>query len=362
MAPLITSVAKGARRAAYGAAQAARVLWYTGHYAYGRRLMGPLTEPGEAPYAEEFGPLDRERLKDSFRALFRDDWKNIETGVYNFPDDLRRPPSIAKLWRQSRDYLRDAQMVARRKHARGHSEVLTETARENYPRYYLQNFHYQTDGWLTETSAERYEMQVETLFTGAAGAMRRQTLPFIRDALKGRDVATASLLDLGAGTGGFLATVKSNWPQLNVTALDLSPAYLNKARASLGRWKDVEYVQANAEETGLPDASFDIVTAVYLFHEIPPAVRQTVAAEAARLLKPGGVFILADTIQYGDEPGFDILLENFPRGFHEPYYDSFCRTDLDALMQEKGMAPAGEKVAFLTKVKAFLKHSGDAAP
>ena len=51
------------KRAVYGAAQAARVLWYTGHYAAGRRLMGPLTEPGEAPYAEEFSPLDRHRLK-----------------------------------------------------------------------------------------------------------------------------------------------------------------------------------------------------------------------------------------------------------------------------------------------------------
>ena len=61
MAPLNAMIANSAKRAAYGAAQAARVLWYTGHYAYGRRLMGPLTEPGQAPYAEEFGPLDRER-------------------------------------------------------------------------------------------------------------------------------------------------------------------------------------------------------------------------------------------------------------------------------------------------------------
>ncbi|MEM9619337.1 MAG: class I SAM-dependent methyltransferase [Pseudomonadota bacterium] len=355
MPPLITPLAKGAKRAAYGAAQAARVLWYTGHYAYGRRLMGPLTEPGSAPYAEEFGPLDRERLKTSFRELFRDDWKNIETGAYKFPDELRRPPSFPNLWRQSRDYLRDAEKVARRKHAHGHSEVLTDAQKESFPRYYLQNFHYQTDGWLTESSAERYDMQVETLFTGAAGAMRRQALPFIGAALAERDVATASLLDLGSGTGQFLSTVKDNWPTLSVTALDLSPAYLNKTRASLGRWKDITYVQANAEETGLPDASFDVITAVYLFHELPPAVRKTITAEIARLLKPGGVLVLVDTIQYGDEPGFDILLENFPRGFHEPYYDSYCRTDLDALMGEHGLKRSDEKVAFLSKVVSFRR-------
>ena len=355
MAPLTSSLANGAKRAAYGAAQAARVLWYTGHYAYGRRLMGPLTEPGSAPYAEEFGSLDRERLKQSFRELFRDDWKNIEAGAYKFPAELRRPPSFPHLWRQSRDYLRDAEKVARRKHAHGHSEVLTEAQKENFPRYYLQNFHYQTDGWLTEGSAERYDMQVETLFTGSAGAMRRQALPFIGAALADRDVATASLLDLGSGTGQFLKMVKENWPALHTTALDLSPAYLNKTRASLGRWKGITYVQANAEETGLPDASFDVITAVYLFHELPPAVRKTITREIARLLKPGGTLVLVDTIQYGDEPGFDILLGNFPRGFHEPYYDSYCRTDLDALMGECGLERIDDKVAFLTKAVGFRK-------
>ena len=351
----VSVITNNAKRAAYGAAQAARVLWYTGHYAAGRRLMGPLTEPGAAPYAEEFGPLDRQRLKDSFRTLFRDDWKNIESGKYKMPLELRRAPSPAKLIKQSRDYLRDAKKVARRKAERAHSEVLSDATREKFPRYYLQNFHYQTDGWLTAASAERYDMQVETLFTGAGGAMRRAALPLIGEALETRDTATARLLDLGCGTGGFLADVKDNWPNLNVAALDLSPAYLGKARASLGRWKDVAFVEANAEQTGLDGASCDVITAIYLFHELPPAARKNVAAEIARLLKPGGALVLLDTIQFGDEPGFDILLENFPRGFHEPYYDSFCRTDLEALFSEVGMDRGAEKLAFLSKASVFHK-------
>ncbi|WP_425409747.1 class I SAM-dependent methyltransferase [Hyphococcus sp.] len=355
MAALISAMSNSAKRVAYGASQAARVLWYTGHYAYGRRLMGPLTDPGQAPYAEEFGPLDRKRLKEAFKELFRRDWKNIEAGVYKLPVDMRQPPSFAKLWKQSRDYLRDSEKVARRKAARGHSEVYSQAQKEKFPRYYLQNFHYQTDGWLSESSADRYDMQVETLFTGAAGAMRRQSLPFVRKALEGKDAASARLLDLGSGTGRFLGDVKDNWPALGVTALDLSPAYLGKARNALGRWKDVTYLQAPAENTSLEDGSFDIVTAVYLFHELPPKVRGEVAAEIARLLKPGGTLIQADTIQYGDEPGFDILLENFPRGFHEPYYDSYCRTDLGALFGEAGLEKQDERLAFLTKITTFRK-------
>ncbi|WP_411817269.1 class I SAM-dependent methyltransferase [Hyphococcus sp. DH-69] len=355
MAPLNTMIANGAKRAAYSASQAARVLWYTGHYAYGRRLMGPLTDPGDAPYAEEFGPLDRARLKTAFRELFQRDWKNIAEGEYRLPKESRQLPAVGRLWRESRDYLNDARKVARRKYARGHSEVLTETLREKFPRYYLQNFHYQTDGWLSESSAERYDMQVETLFTGAADAMRRQALPFVRRALAQRDIAQASFLDLGCGVGRFLETIKDNWPALPVTALDLSPAYLSKAQSRLGKFKHVRLVQEAAEKTGLRENSYDVITAVYLFHELPPSVRKEVMTEVARLLKPGGVMILVDTIQYGDEPGFDVLLENFPRGFHEPYYDSYCRTDLSALSAAVGLKKTEETVAFLTKVTAFEK-------
>lgn len=357
MAASAASLPQYAARAAYSASQLSRILWYTGHYAYGRRVMGPLTEPGDVPYAERSGPLDKKRMQAAFRELFEADWANIEQGIYKMPHELRGVPSPIRMFRKSRDYLRDAAKVARRKHEGAHSEVLTLKARDTYPRYYLQNFHFQSDGWLSQASADRYDMQVETLFTGAAGAMRRAALPHLRRALEGRDAASASLLDIGCGAGTFLHDVKDNWPHLRVSALDLSPAYLGKARARLGAWRDINYLQRDAEDTRLPDRSFDIITAVYLFHELPPKVRVAIAKEVARLLKPGGVFILADTIQYGDEPGMDILLENFPRGFHEPYYDSFCATDLPELFGGAGLEPAEETLAFLTKLSSFVKSA-----
>ncbi len=205
--------------------------------------MGPLTRPGEAPHADEFAPLDRERLKQSFRELFRADWRHIEAGEYKLPLELRRPPSLMKLARLSRDYLRDTEKVARRKFANGHSEVLRDDLKDKYPRYYLQNFHFQTDGWLSADSADIYDMQVETLFTGAASAMRRQALPFVRRAFKGRDPARVDILDLACGAGGFLEDVLDNWPDVRATALDLSPAYLGKARTRLARFRNVRFVE-----------------------------------------------------------------------------------------------------------------------
>ena len=218
MAAIEKQVMDGARRVAYGAAQAARIAWFTSHYALGRRLMGPLTAPGDAPYADEFEPLDQERLRCSFSHLFKREWQFIKDGVYKMPLEVRSRPRPLQAIRKSRDYLRDTRKVARRRAHSQNAEVNTAPNQEKYPRYYLQNFHFQSDGWLSAASAERYRMQVETLFTGAAGAMRRAALPYIRAHTEkvGRD---ARLLDLACGDGGFLRDVMDNFPNLQPTAL-----------------------------------------------------------------------------------------------------------------------------------------------
>ena len=39
------------------------------------------------------------------------------------------------------------------------------------------------------------------------------------------------------------------------------------------------------------------MTCVYLFHELPGDVRRAVAAEMMRVLRPGGLVVLVDSIQ-----------------------------------------------------------------
>jgi ubiquinone/menaquinone biosynthesis C-methylase UbiE len=68
----------------------------------------------------------------------------------------------------------------------------------------LQNFHFQSGGWMTDDSAERYDTQVEVLLNGAANATRRQALPQLHEAFAGRDQRKLQLLDIGCGTGRFL--------------------------------------------------------------------------------------------------------------------------------------------------------------
>ncbi|MEE9328918.1 MAG: class I SAM-dependent methyltransferase [Parvularculaceae bacterium] len=366
MANFITT---GAKRAAYSTAQAARIGWYSMHYIAGRHLVGPLTKPGEAPYASKSGSADLGVLRKSYHELFRREWQHIKNGAYKLPYELRRLPNPINLFKTSRAYLADTKTVARRGYAeKGHAQVLEVAgakAKETYPSYYLQNFHFQSDGWLSAQSAEIYDMQVETLFTGAGDTMRRQVLPFIHNELtaraaNGQATKDVQFVDLACGTGRLLSYVKDNWSDLPATAIDLSPDYLAQARKRLKRLLasqggGVTYLNAMAEKLPLADKSVDILMSVYLFHELPPKVRRSVAQEIARVLKPGGLYIHADTLQYGDASGLDILLENFPRGLHEPYFDSYCKEDLAVLFGDEGLKPEAEQWGFLTKVNAMRR-------
>jgi ubiquinone/menaquinone biosynthesis C-methylase UbiE len=73
------------------------------------------------------------------------------------------------------------------------------------------------------------------------------------------------------------------------------------------------------------DATCDAVTSIFMFHELPPEVRRIVFDECARVLKPGGRFVMLDSLQFGDRPDYNRLLDLFPQNYHEPHYDQHHR-------------------------------------
>jgi ubiquinone/menaquinone biosynthesis C-methylase UbiE len=328
-----------ATRTAYGARQLSRVAWYVGHsVAIGwlskeaRRRDGESTRP--RPQTEAPVP-DRKRLYADMASLFKLDLANVEAGIYPLPAD--HDGSLSTLLNRSWLFFEDLPDIHRRRESGQHSEVLTAETRGKRPLYYLQNFHFQSGGYMTDDSAQRCDTQVEVLFNGTANATRRQALPQLHEVFAGRDQRRLRLLDVGCGTGRFLDFVKQAWPRLPAVGLDMSEAYVREAKRHLTRWSRINLVVGNGESIPVPDGSQDAVTSIFVFHELPPYVRRIVFREFARVLKPGGRVVLVDSLQRGDEPDYEGLLELFPQSFHEPYYTSYIEEDFGAIGRACGL-------------------------
>jgi SAM-dependent methyltransferase len=133
------------------------------------------------------------------------------------------------------------------------------------------------------------------------------------------DVGGRDVVDLGCGTGFFSARLKRAGAR-RVVGVDVTPAQLATAREmdqefGLG----LELVEANAEETGLPDASFDFALSAYGASIWCDPYRWV--PEAARLLRPGGelVFLRNATLAMlcaTDEGPTSQTLQRPQRGLH----------------------------------------------
>lgn len=335
-------------RTAYRWSQNLRLGWFGAQYALTRRLTDPIPLPAHLKGAM---PSARQLTADRAELIERD-LRNIDAGYYRLPHDLIDNPAAAV--RQSLAYFADLPNVNRRRRGEEGPEVATEEA-ERFPDYYRRTFHHQTDGYLSERSARLYDYQVEILFGGAADAMRRQALVPIHDVLRERRIADCRLIDIACGTGRFLTFVKDNYPRLAVTALDVSPYYLEEARRNLKPWSRVDFVEAAVETAALPAETYDIATCIYLFHELPAGLHAAAASAIAAMLKPGGLFVFLDSLQIGDRPEYDALLESFPFAFHEPYYADYLRQDLAGLFSAAGLTVEQVDLAYLSRVMMLRK-------
>lgn len=102
--------------------------------------------------------------------------------------------------------------------------------------------------------------------------------------------AEDSVVELACGTGRYSRLMAPKVASLLAT--DQAPRMLEQAEAKLKGFENVELQRADATDTGLPEASFDLAVMGNLLHVVPAP--EQVVAEAARLLKPGGRLIAVD--------------------------------------------------------------------
>ncbi len=322
------------------------------HKGLSTKLMEVIS-PGAIPPTS---PVSRRlllELKESMDELEKVDWMEAEQGIYP-KIQLFEAPWIKWASRYPMIWLDLPSTWARRKNRRV-QDIPKKIDKDLYPDYYLQNFHHQTDGYLSDHSAELYDLQVEILFNGTADSMRRRVLAPLRKGLDKFNLnksGNLKILDIATGTGRTLRQIQSAFPDAELLGLDLSASYLREASQSLNKREKrlAQLIRGNAENLPFKDNSFHGITCVFLLHELPKNARQNVINECWRVIEPGGVIVIADSIQIADSPSFTPIMENFHRVFHEPYYRDYISDNINARLETAGFNEISAKSHFMTRV------------
>ncbi len=217
------------------------------------------------------------------------------------------------------------------------------------PAYYQARFHAYDAGnlcWAAACEAEQATASMalrvwpsETLEPEQAQERLRQAIFAAIDPSLSAPVRRA--LDIGCSVGVGTLALK-HWldrregSDVAVEGLDLSPQMLAVARVRDPEGRIRAWHHAAAEASGLPEASFDLLTLQFVCHELPAPATRAVLAEAARLLRPGGVVALVD-----QDPDSEVI-RRLPAPIAtllkstEPYLEEYFGLDLPAALEQAG--------------------------
>ena len=213
-----------------------------------------------------------------------------------------------------------------------------------YPEYYLRPFHAYDQGdlsWDAAMEAEVAAYAVHARIWPEAGAQGDAKLrQSYHDVLKAQiNNEPKDILDLGCSVGMSTFALQTVYPQATVTGLDLSPYFLAVARYRSQPQPRINWIHAAAESTGLPDGSFDLISAFLMCHELPRTATRQIFQEACRLLRPEGHLAIMDMNPKSDAhakmpPYILTLLKST-----EPYLDDYFTFDIEQAFVDAGFAP-----------------------
>jgi len=114
------------------------------------------------------------------------------------------------------------------------------------------------------------------------------------------------VLDLACGTGTISRRLLERFPEARSIAVDIDPALLTIARATLGDDDRVRFVRADLADATwvrrLPETPVDAVLTATALHWLPEPVLRRVYRDLAGIVRPGGAVANADQMEPPDLP------------------------------------------------------------
>ncbi len=144
------------------------------------------------------------------------------------------------------------------------------------------------DSVSTSATRARYD-RIAPLYDVMQRMNERRFAPH-RVALWGR-VQGPRVLEVGVGTGMNIPLYPEG---VKVTAIDLSPRMLARARRRVPVDAPVELMEADVQRLPFPDGSFDTVVATFVFCSVPDPLLGL--GELRRVLVPGGQLLLMEHV------------------------------------------------------------------
>jgi SAM-dependent methyltransferase len=124
-----------------------------------------------------------------------------------------------------------------------------------------------------------------------------------------------AVLDLACGTGSISRRVLARLPHARLVAVDVDPALLAIAGASVGADERVRVVRADLSEPGwagavpLPEGGFDAVVTATALHWLTQPDLRRLYADLRLLVRPGGVVANADEMPSEELPRLGSALD-----------------------------------------------------
>lgn len=105
-----------------------------------------------------------------------------------------------------------------------------------------------------------------------------------------------TVLDVGCGSGNLTLTAKNTAGAKGaVYGIDAAPEMIEVARKKARRANlNVTFDVGLVEKIPYPDATFDVVINRLMIHHLPDDLKRQAFAEILRVLKPGGLLLIAD--------------------------------------------------------------------